>query len=266
MSRTSAAPAIPFTVIVPTVFGQMMVNRHDIYQTNPLFKTGFPTDHREIAMLAQILNFLGTNLTVLDVGANFGTYSLALSGVVGLRGKVHAFEPQRLIFNLLVGTVAINSLTNVHCHNIALGDHEGRIEVPQFDYNQPMNFGSIEFAPEQSEQLPQARGRDPEKIEYVPLKTLDSFEFPSVNLIKIDAEGMEPQIIRGGAQTIRRCRPVMYIEFMKCDRESLRQAITEFDYAVENVGLNFLCVPRELSSQLHLKSPAQTAAPVGATA
>jgi FkbM family methyltransferase len=253
MSQIPAAPAVPFTVILPTVFGPMLVNRYDDYQSNPLFKTGRPSDHDEIVMLGKILNFLGTDLTVLDVGANIGTYSLALAQVVGPHGKIHAFEPQRLIFNLLVGTVAINSLQNAYCYNIALSDREGRIEIPQFDYNQPMNFGSVEFAPEQSEQLPQTRGHDPAKIDFVPLKTIDSFEFPSVNLIKIDAEGMEPMVIQGAAQTIRRCRPIMYVEYMKCDREALQQTITQFDYAVNIVGLNFLCVPRERSSDIRIE-------------
>jgi tRNA1(Val) A37 N6-methylase TrmN6 len=137
-------------MIVPTVYGQMMVNRYDINQTEALFKTGKAVDHEEIMMLARILRTLGPELTVLDVGANFGTYSIALAAAAA---KIHAFEPQRLIYNLLVGSVALNALTNVYCHNVALGDREGRVEIPQYDYNRPMNFGSVEFGGEQSEKL-----------------------------------------------------------------------------------------------------------------
>lgn len=248
----SPAPAVPFTVVVPTVYGQMMVNRHDVNQTGALFKTGRAIDHDEIAMLARMLPSLGTGLTVLDVGANFGTYSIALSAVAGPAGKVHAFEPQRLIYNLLVGSVALNALTNVYCHNVALGDREGRVEIPQYDYDRPMNFGSIEFGGTQQEALPQAAGHDPSRAEFVTLMTVDRFEFPQVHLMKVDVEGMELQVLRGAAETVRRCRPLLFVEHLKNDREALRRAIAEMDYVVyqKEKGINFLCVPTEMKDRI----------------
>ncbi len=252
MSSPPPQPLVPFTVVVPTVYGQMLVNRHDINQTNALFKTGVSIDHNEIVMLAQILQLLGTGLTVLDVGANFGTFAIALSRVVGPNGQVHAFEPQRLIYNMLIGSVALNSLTNVYGHNVAVGDREDRIEIPQFDYNHPLNFGSIEFAPEQGEKLTQTRGHDPAKVEYVPLTTIDRFEFPKVHLIKVDAEGMELQVLGGALQTIRRCRPVLYAEYAKGDREALRRAILKLDYVVHENAMNYLCIPVELSNDIQI--------------
>ena len=148
---------VPFTIIVPTAYGQMLVNRHDINQTNALVKTGHAVDHTEIVLLTHVMQLLGTDLTVLDVGANFGTYTLAFARNVGAHGKVHAFEPQRVLFHMLAGSVALNSLTNVFCHHLAVGDREGSVEIPQFDYSQPLNFGSIEFTAEQHEPLNQLR-------------------------------------------------------------------------------------------------------------
>lgn len=248
----AAAPALPFTMMVPTIYGPMLVNRHDINQTESLVRTGYAIDHGEILMLAQVLQLLGPDAVVLDIGGCFGTYSLALARFVGPKGKVHVFEPQRLMFNLIVGSVALNSLTNVFCHNVALGDREDRIEIPQFDYNKPLNFGSVEFTPEQSEPLTQTRGHDPSKSEYVPLTTVDGFEFPKVSLMKIDAEGMELQVLRGSEQTIRRCRPVMYVEFLKGDKEALREWIARLDYAVHVSNINFLCIPKELAGRIQI--------------
>ncbi len=255
MSPPPAQSTVPFAIIVPTVYGQMLVNRHDINQTNALVKTGRAIDHRDIVMVLQILQLLGTDVTALDVGANFGTYSMAMAKAVGPHGKVHAFEPQRLIYNLLVGSVALNSLTNVYCHNVALGEREDRIEIPQFDYDQPLNFGSVEFTPEQNEKLAQTRGHNPDRVEYVPLATIDSYDFPKVHLIKLDAEGMELQVLRGATETIRRCRPVLYVEFVKADREALRRAILKLDYVVHENNMNYLCIPIELSNDI-LVSPA----------
>jgi FkbM family methyltransferase len=75
-----------------------------------------------------------------------------------------------------------------------------------------MNFGSVEFTGEQSEKLVQDRGHDPAKAEFVPLTTIDRFEFPRADLMKIDVEGMELQVLEGSTQTIRRCRPVLFVE------------------------------------------------------
>ena len=255
MSKTPMMP-VPFTAIVPTAYGQMMVNRYDINQTMALLTTGKAIDHDEIALLTRVLRMLGPNPTVLDIGANFGTYSLALAAVVGPSGKVQAFEPQRLIYNLLVGSVALDSLTNVYCHNVALGDREGRVEIPQYDYNRPMNFGSVEFTGEQSEHLAQARGHDPAKAEFVPLTTIDALDFPKADLMKIDVEGMELQVLQGGRQTIGRCRPVLFVEHLKNDREKLRKAILSLDYVVyqKERGMNFLCVPTEMKDRIQINA------------
>ena len=67
------------------------------------------------------------------MGANFGCFALALARIAGPKGKVHAFEAQRVIFDMLCGSVALNGLTQVFCHHVAVGDREGVIEVPQFD-------------------------------------------------------------------------------------------------------------------------------------
>jgi FkbM family methyltransferase len=230
----------------------MLVNRNDINQANALFKTGHAVDHNDIAMLSQILQKLGGDLTVLDIGANFGTYSVALARIVGSNGSVHAFEPQRLIYNLLVGSVALNGFTNVYCHNIALGNVEGRVEIPQYDYNKPMNFGSIEFGRAQSEKLTQTRGTDPAKAEYVRLATIDSFIFPKAHLIKIDVEGMEVQVLHGSAQTIRRCRPILFVEHLKSDRDSVRDTIANLDYVVYQRSMNFLGIPKELGGKIRI--------------
>jgi FkbM family methyltransferase len=240
--------SVPFSIVLPTAYGRMIVNRHDINQTGALLKSGESLDRDEIALLAKLLAGLPGDPVVIDVGANFGCFSLALAPLAGPHGQVHAFEAQRVIFNMLCGSVALNGLTNVHCHHVAVGDHEGRIEVPQFDYDKRMNFGSVEFGTMQRERLDQARGQDPRRREYVRLAALDSFRFERVDLLKIDAEGMELEVLAGAAETIGRCRPVIFAEYLKVSRRKLRAALAAHGYAVFRVGINYLGLPPGLQN------------------
>jgi hypothetical protein len=92
------------------------------------------------------------------------------------------------------------------------------------------------------------------RAEFVPLTTIDRFEFPRAGLMKIDVEGMELQVLEGSTQTIRRCRPVLFVEHLKNDREALRQAILGLDYVVyqKERGMNFLCVPTEMKDRVRI--------------
>jgi FkbM family methyltransferase len=236
---------LPFAVVVPTVYGQILVNRHDINQMDSLLKNGVAPDHDEIRMLAALLRCKKPDRVVIDVGASFGTYSLALAAVVGPRGKVHAFEPQRIIYNMLAGSVALNSLTNVYCYNAAVGDREGVIDAPQFDYSMPLNFGGVEFGPEQVEELTQIRKHDPDVAEQVHLTTLDGLGLERVDLIKLDVEGMEMEVLSGALSTIGRFRPILYVEFLKSDSEALRARLNDLAYEVFPTGINYLSIPAE---------------------
>ncbi len=205
---------LPFSIVLPTIYGDMIVHRNDTAQTVRLMQTGWAVMHNEIRILGRVLSYCPNDRQVVDVGSSYGSFALALSKVVGERGKVHAFEPQRIIFNMLAGAVALNSIMNVYCYNMAVGARDGRIEIPQFQYKgRQLSFGSIEFGPDQKQPLEQARQHDPDRVEYVPLTTLDRFEFARLDLMKIDAEGMEMEILDGADQTIRRCRPIMFVEY-----------------------------------------------------
>lgn len=248
-----------FSLILPTAYGQMIVNRNDINQTGALLRTGYAPDNEEIVLLSTILETGRSDSVLVDAGANIGTYALGLSKSVGKQGRIHAFEAQRIIFNMLAGSVALNSLLNVYCYNLALGEREGEIEVPQFDYSQPLNFGSIEFTENQAEKLTQERQRDPEKLEYVKMMALDQFQFDRVDLLKIDVEGMEMSVLRGAEQTISRCRPVMFVEFIKSDRHGLKQHIANLGYEIFENRMNYLCVPSEQKGRIRLVDGSITA-------
>jgi len=143
------------------------------------------------------------------------------------------------------------------CHNYAIGRERGKIEIPQFDYNKPLNFGSIEFGGLQQEKLEQERQRSAEKVEYVEVFPLDAFGLARLDILKIDVEGMEADVLVGARDTLRRCRPILYVEHAKSDRQALTGMIESSGYDIHPVhSLNMLCVPVERRHQVRISDPA----------
>ena len=63
---------------------------------------------------------------VLDIGANIGYYTIQFAHLVGARGKVVAFEPDSVNFNLLEQSVKANRLSNIELVNAAISNRRGR--------------------------------------------------------------------------------------------------------------------------------------------
>lgn len=147
---------------------------------------------------------------VVEAGANIGSHTIHLAQLAGDQGQVWAFEPQRLVFQLLAGNVALNSLTNVHClQKCLIGSGKRTIPVPVLDVNRINNWGGVEL--EHS-----AEGEPVEAI------TIDSLDLPGCDFLKIDVEGMELQVLQGAEETIGKYQPVIYAE---ADREDKKDAL-----------------------------------------
>jgi FkbM family methyltransferase len=128
-------------------------------------------------------------MTVMDVGANWGLYSLLISRAVGPSGKVYAFEPVPEIFARLKEHIALNNATNVIPVPIALSDEKGTAKMSVKGGGSSLfRRVSDEFVEVQVERLDDFVER--EKIE-------------RVDAIKIDVEGAELKVIRGADKTLQ---------------------------------------------------------------
>ena len=183
--------------------GIFMFNRNDRFIGRSLELYGEWCEP-EIELLR---NFLRPGDTVVDVGANIGTHAVALAGAVGNTGSVWAFEPQPLPFQLLCGNVAINCLTNVRCFQKAVGDADGRASVPVLAPSESHNFGAVSIN----------TGSAGEDVELVKIDTLG---LKSCRLLKIDVEGMEPEVLGGARKTIEALRPILFVENNTLDKAS----------------------------------------------
>lgn len=136
--------------------------------------------------------------TFVDVGANWGFYSLFLASRPGFAGRIHAIEPWPPTFADLSTCVAETGLAGtVTCHNVALSAEEGRAAMGLPDGLQSglarLSVGT--------------RG-DPE----VDLKPLDALDVGAPDVIKIDVEGHEAAAIAGARSVLERHRPHVIFE------------------------------------------------------
>lgn len=234
-----------YSSVLPVAAGYMLVPDHDMAQTGALRRSGLPIDHDEIAAFAHLIkhraDITGSAGMAFDVGSCLGTWALALSRFEGVT-EVHAFEPQRMLCNMIGGTMALNGIENVWVHHCAVGDRDHMGVMQKLDYNVDTQFGSVEFGTYQAEPLSQQT----DVFESVPVVSLDSFmegRKGLVHFIKLDVESMEPMALLGARRTIAEHRPVMYIEWLKCHKEDLAAMISDMGYKLHDTGFNFVCVP-----------------------
>jgi FkbM family methyltransferase len=156
------------------------------------------------------------NPVIFDIGANIGTYaSWVAQWVRDRNGKVYCFEPQRTVFQMLCGNMSINNIFNVHAFQIGMGKEESYIDMPEVDYCVP---GSS-FAAFSLDGVDRKKYNNiPNTTQRVKITTLDKFmvewNVEKVDFIKIDAEGLDIDVMEGGLQTINKYRPDLFVEYL----------------------------------------------------
>ena len=149
--------------------------------------------------------------TVLDIGAHKGGYLYLMLKQVGKQGKVVAFEPQTVLFDYLIHMKRILKWGNVTIEHIALSDTE--TETTLFI---PTNNVSKASAPGAT--ILNNRERDDigftEKVNTDSLDHYCSVYNINPDFLKIDVEGNELNIFKGGMNTLKKNKPKIIVE---CD-------------------------------------------------
>jgi FkbM family methyltransferase len=155
--------------------------------------------------------FLAPGMTVLDIGAHHGFYSLLASMKVGSSGRVVAFEPSPREREKLLRNLSLNGCSNVQVEDCALADAAGQQELILVDSS---NSGC--------NSLRQPNVADSTSLVAVRVATLDGYlaqhPLPPLDFIKLDAEGAELAILQG-ARTMLESRPRPLIQ---CELEEIR--------------------------------------------
>ena len=163
---------------------------------------------------------------VVDVGANIGNHAVYMA----MKGfPVFAFEPDQTLADCIAKSGELNGLNHLHVAAAALGSEPG--------------FGRLVAAPEGNvgAQSVNVKGGD------IPILTLDDFDIPA-SVLKVDVEGMEMKVLHGAQETIRKYRPLLYIEAHKKDYKRLAKWAQQNKYVRKarfNSTPTYLYVPEE---------------------
>jgi FkbM family methyltransferase len=150
---------------------------------------------------------ISPGMTVLDIGAQSGFYSLLFSRLVGPGGHVVAFEPLPANFRLLEQNLQLNGIRNVTVRREAVAESSGEMS---FEF--PHHVTSLVAGPVLEE--------DNQGTMRVKGVSLDDCFFDSerpIDVIKMDIEGAECQALRGARRIIDAWHPCMFVELHYAD-------------------------------------------------
>lgn len=200
--------------------------------------------HWEQAITQAFVARLRPGMTVVDVGANYGYFSLVAARGVGNQGRVYSFEPNPSTFEILKRNIEVNWLGHIiEAHPHAALDSRKQVQLHAL---RKFQASSSLFPPEL---VPEP---DPpaEEWRWVQAVPLDEMIPDKVDLIKIDAEGSEPLVIEGMKGILDRS-PHLTI-FMEMNIPMLRKTTDP---------ASFLKKIRELGGTLHYFTPWNTLEP-----
>ncbi len=215
-----------------------------------------------------IQKFLKKGDWALDIGACFGLHTLTMAKTVGFLGKVFAFEPQDAMLNLLKQNITDNYITNAQVIATALGNINKKTCMYSA-YDKVSNCGdayvSLDYKMDAEDdfhtfqQMTKGGVLLPIKKEIVECNELDNFLAlfsQPIKFVKIDVQGFERMVLRGGREFIRAHRPLMVVEIEEVltllhgySTRDLLDELYQMQYTVlyleHTYPSDHLCVPNE---------------------
>ena len=167
--------------------------------------------------------------TFVDVGGHLGFWSLYMSNIFE---KVLCFEPNPETFSHLRYNTSKNK--NIELFNNALGDEDCNVEVlyhigyntnPEIEYNSDQRINS-------------GMSRVKKSSEGIKSFKLDNLEINDLDFIKLDCEGFELMVLKGGEKTIKTNSPIIVIETNGLEKTIFNVEVDEVHNYLTSLGYN----------------------------
>jgi len=186
-------------LLVRTVHNlNLLCDSGDLMMTPPLALTGM----WESDTTALLFRFLKPGMKFLDIGANIGYFTVLGASIVTQSGRVDAFEPDPVAFQLLEQNTRMNHISHhARLHNTALANSNGPRKFHSFQ----KNFAAGTLSDLSPEQLAEYREQPTEAR--VQCRTLDEVyrdDDVVFDVVKLNTEGAEPLVFDGGREFFRR--------------------------------------------------------------
>ncbi|MNV09142.1 cobalt-precorrin-6Y C(15)-methyltransferase [compost metagenome] len=185
----------------------------------------FETGTYEKGTIQLLEKYLEEGSSFLDIGANIGLMSVIASKYVGANGIVYAVEANPKTVPILQANIDLNDCKNVELIPVALSDTSGPAVLFE---NWEVNRGGASLISQSTQE---------QGIE-VKMERLDDMfdENTAIQLVKIDVEGFEPQVIKGGMTWFQKQQPIFIIEVSEKREKEAGPSPAEIMELVQTIG------------------------------
>ena len=220
-------PAYAESLVTNTHGRQYWIYTDDVFYQQRIANAG-PYQKKNLLRLRELKP---NARTIIDVGANIGMNTIEYATWAK---TVHSFEPTQQTYSMLERTVdlakqqgnsakgwyplnegfADTTVTgDIHLYDVALSSASGTSEIIIKKDNAGHNYLNNLHLPTRTGQVRTRPTQPPTQT--VQLRTLDSYGFEDVDIIKVDVEGHEFDVVLGAEQTILKYQPVVQLEMVE---------------------------------------------------
>lgn len=175
----------------------------------------------------KLLALAKPNFIVLDIGTNIGSTLLQFANKIGENGRVYGFEPDPINFKACKENIKLNTFNNLKVENIGLGDEKGSFNLV-VDTETNRGGNRIELKTQDK------------NTTTIKVECLDDWiiknKIKKIDLIKIDVEGFETNVVKGGLTILKKMHPILFIEVDDNNLKKVESSAKELIALIEELG------------------------------
>jgi FkbM family methyltransferase len=188
-----------------------------------LFRFKFNLLHNQEPEIYILKDYIKEGDLCLDIGANIGYYSAIMASYVGQSGQIVSFEPIKLNFKIL--HKVLHQKINIKLENKAVGEFNGCIRMMMPHFRGIFLHGTSHII----SNFERIKNGDIEDVEIITLDYYCRSIKQRINFIKIDVEGYEYNVFKGGRETLKKHKPIILSELSK-EKEETIKLLSELGY------------------------------------